>query len=78
MTNVQMTNGEIRALIFDFGGVLMRTVNPLPRRELEQRLGLPPGGASEAVFGNPRWDDVQLGRIGSAEFWADVGRRLGL
>jgi len=68
----------IRALIFDFGGVLMRTVNPLPRREMEQRLGLPSGGASEAVFGSPRWDDVQLGHISSTEFWADVGQRLGL
>ena len=68
----------IKAVIFDFGGVLMRTVNPLPRREMEQRFGLPPGGASEAVFGSPRWDDVQIGRISSAEFWADVGQRLGL
>nr|HID13048.1 HAD family phosphatase [Anaerolineae bacterium] len=68
----------IQALIFDFGGVLMRTVNPLPRRALEQRFGLPPGGASEAVFESPRWDDVQLGHISRAEFWADVGRRLGL
>jgi hypothetical protein len=41
----------IRALIFDVGGVLMRTVNPVPRRELEQRFGLPPGGVSKLVFG---------------------------
>jgi epoxide hydrolase-like predicted phosphatase len=73
-----MTDDKIRAVIFDYGGVLMRTVNPLPRREMEQRFGLPPGGASEAVFGSPRWDDVQIGHISSAEFWADVGQRLGL
>jgi len=73
-----MPDGRIQAVIFDYGGVLMRTVNPLPRRELEQRLGLPPGGASEAVFESPRWDDAQVGLISSAEFWADVGQRLGL
>jgi epoxide hydrolase-like predicted phosphatase len=73
-----MADDKIRAVIFDYGGVLMRTADPTPRREMEQRFGLPPGGASEAVFGSPRWDDVQIGRISSAEFWADVGQRLGL
>ena len=68
----------IRALIFDYGGVLMRTATPLPRREMEQRLGLSPGEADKAVFGSPLWDEAQLGRISSAEFWTDVGQRLGL
>jgi epoxide hydrolase-like predicted phosphatase len=71
-------DGEIRAVIFDFGGVLMRTVNPTPRRELEEKYGLPPGGASDLVFGSPLWDDAQLGRLSSAQFWADLGQRLGL
>ncbi|NIO70115.1 MAG: hypothetical protein GTN71_14090, partial [Anaerolineae bacterium] len=70
MSKEQGMGSKIRAVVFDFGGVLMRTVNPVPRRELEQRLGLPPGGASEVVFGNPLWDEFQLGRISSAEFWA--------
>jgi len=68
----------IRALIFDHGGVLVRTADPTPRRQLEQRHGLPPGGVDQLVFRSPLWDDVQLGRISSAEFWADVGQRLGL
>jgi len=73
-----MTGGAVQAVIFDYGGVLMRTANPAPRRELEQRFGLPPGGASDLVFGSPRWDEAQLGRIDSVEFWASVGRRLEL
>jgi len=68
----------IRALIFDYGGVLMRTVNPLPRRELERRFGLPPGEADRLVFGSPLWNEVQLGHATTADFWADVGRRLEL
>jgi epoxide hydrolase-like predicted phosphatase len=71
-------SNDWEAVIFDFGGVLMRTANPIPRAELEARFGLGQGGAEEIVFGNPLWDEAQLGRITSAQFWADVGRRLGL
>ena len=73
-----MSNEIIQTVIFDYGGVLMRTADPTPRRELERRLGLELGGASEAVFGSPLWDQAQLGRVSGAEFWADVGRRLEL
>jgi epoxide hydrolase-like predicted phosphatase len=78
MSKKQEMGSKIRAVVFDFGGVLMRTVNPVPRRELACQFGLPPSSVSEAVFGNPLWDEFQLGRISSAEFWADVGQRLGL
>jgi hypothetical protein len=64
----------IRAIIFDYGGVLMRTVTPLPRRELEQRFGLPPGGVDKLMSEGPLLDEVQLGRISGAEFWANVRR----
>jgi hypothetical protein len=53
----------IRALIFDYGGVLMRTVNPVPRRELERQFGLPPGGANKVVSESPLLDELQLGCI---------------
>ena len=78
LNNETMNDGEIRAVIFDFGGVLMRTVTRVPRLELEQRFGLPQGSVHDVVFKSPRWDDVQLGRISHDEFWEDVGRRLGL
>jgi epoxide hydrolase-like predicted phosphatase len=66
----------IRAVIFDYGGVLMRTVNPVPRRELEQQLELPPGGASKLVFESPLWDEVQLGHVSMEAFWDEVRQRL--
>jgi hypothetical protein len=40
--NEQLTSTKIQAVIFDYGGVLMRTVTPLPRHELAHRFGLPP------------------------------------
>jgi putative hydrolase of the HAD superfamily len=73
-----MTNEIIRAFIFDYGGVLMRTVDPTARRKLEGQFNLERGQAEEVVFRSPRWDDVQHGRLDSEAFWADVGDRLGL
>jgi len=75
---LHMNHGTIHALIFDYGGVLMRTADPRPRRELEDRFDLEPGAVHDLVFLNPHWDDVQHGRIDSDAFWADVGERLGL
>ena len=73
-----MSNETIQALIFDYGGVLMRTVDPGPRRSLEDRFDLAPGDAHDVVFRSPRWNDVQHGRIDSDTFWADVAERLDL
>jgi len=73
-----MTNPTIDAIIFDYGGVLVRTVDPTPRRELERRFDLSLGAADDIVFRSPRWDDVQHGRIDDADFWRDVGERLNL
>jgi len=50
MTSEQMANDEIRAGVFDYGGVLTRTVNPVPRRELERRFELEPGGAARLAW----------------------------
>ena len=68
----------IKAIIFDYGGVFMRTVDVTPRLKWEQRLGLRPGGITEAVFNDPLWDDVQCGRVTADALWANVGARLQL
>ncbi len=73
-----MTNAPIRAFIIDYGGVLVRTADPTPRRELERQFDLGSGEAGDLVFRSPRWDDVQHGRVDSEAFWADVGERLDL
>jgi len=73
-----MTLNDHRVAVFDFGGVLVRTVDPRPRLDLARQLGLREGGLERTIFGSDAWHQAQLGRITLEEFWADVGHRLGL
>ncbi len=73
-----MATDKIRAVIFDVGGVLIRTEDPRPRAELERRLGLAPGEAEELVFNGDMGTRAQLGEIRTAELWRWVQQRLGL
>ncbi|RME38647.1 MAG: HAD family hydrolase, partial [Thermoflexia bacterium] len=68
----------IRALISDWGSVLMRTVDIRPRLAWERRLGLPPGALADMFFGNELWDRAQRGEASVHDVWADVARRLNL
>lgn len=68
----------IRALIFDYGSVLARTLDPRPRAAWEKRLGLEAGGLQQVVHNNTSWVEAQCGRLPVAAYWIDVGQRLGL
>lgn len=68
----------IKAVIFDVGGVLVRTVDPAPRQILEERLGLAPGQAEYIVFNSEMGQAAQLGEITSADLWHWVQTHLGL
>jgi HAD superfamily hydrolase (TIGR01509 family) len=68
----------IRALLCDWGGVLMRSVDPRPRLAWERRLGLPPTALADQVFSSDAWQQAQHGQASLAEVWAEVGERLGL
>ena len=67
-----------RAVIFDWGGVLMRTMDIRPRMAWERRLGLPPGALADAFFGSPAWDRAQRGDASLDDVWAEVAGRLGV
>lgn len=69
---------SIRAVIFDVGGVLVRTTDPAPRRALEQRLGLEAGQAEYLVFNSPMGRNAQMGALASGELWGWVQSQLGL
>jgi len=68
----------IRALITDWGSVLMRTMDVRPRRAWERRLGLAPGDLADLFFRGETWDQAQLGRATLDEVWTEVAQRLGL
>lgn len=69
---------SIRAVIFDIGGVLVRTVDPSARTVWEQRLGLPPGGAEAKVLNSPTGHSAQRGEISDADLWRWVQQELQL
>jgi len=66
------------AFIFDFGGVLMKTVDYTPRHQWDKRLGLPLGSVEKAVHNTDSWLRAQKGEIPPSDYWADVGAKLGL
>lgn len=68
----------IRAVIFDVGGVLVRTEDRSHRQGLEQRLGLEPGGADELVFNSERGTGAQMGDLPAPELWRWVQEQLSL
>jgi len=69
-------NDGIKAVIFDWGGV----VQPLPSesyvREWEERLALTPGVLSDALWG-ALWSQLEVGAITNDEYIQGVADRLG-
>lgn len=68
----------IRALVCDWGGVLMRTVDIRPRLAWERRLGLGPGGLADLFFESQAWERAQRGQITLDDAWTEVAGGLGL
>lgn len=68
----------IKALIFDVGGVLIRTESRAERANLEARLALAPGASELLVFNGPKGIEAQTGLISSRDLWASVAAELGL
>ncbi len=67
-----------RALIFDFGGVLMQTRSHAPRLAWDQRLGLPPGTVETIVHSSESWRQAQCGLITPDAYWQHVAEQLQL
>jgi len=68
----------IRALVFDWGNVLMRTIDVRPRSAWERRLGLPPEGLPRRFFGSQAWDRAQRGELSLDDVWEEVAEFLGV
>lgn len=67
-----------RALLLDYGGVLMRTRTPATRNAWDERLGLPAGSVERVVHGSEAWRQCQLGTLGEADYWQAVAEELPL
>lgn len=68
----------IRAIIFDLGGVIVRTEDQGPRERLAQRLGLPVGELYRLIFENESAAEATVGRITSSAHWESVRAALQL
>ena len=68
----------IRAVIFDVGGVLVRTERRTARRQWEERLGLPEFGLGKAVFGSEMSARASIGQASVADVWRHVAAQFGL
>jgi glucose-1-phosphatase len=68
----------IRAVIWDVGGVLVRTEDPEPRASLARQFGLDRYQLEERVFGGESGKNAQLGKIALSQHWANVLMSLNL
>ena len=68
----------IQAVIWDFGGVLVRTEDYAPRRELAQRYGMTLGEIEDFVFSGESGDRAQRGEISVEQHWENQRARLDL
>ena len=66
----------IRAVFFDFGGVLMRTEFQAPRQHLAERFKLDYDDIDKIVFGSESARRASVGEITEELHWTEVLKRL--
>ncbi len=69
---------SIKAVIWDLGGVLLRTEDGGPREQLAKQFGISRSELERLVFTSPTGQRAQLGEIPVEQHWADLARRLDL
>ncbi len=68
----------IRAVIFDLGGVIVRTENPEPRRKLAAELGMTNAALSQLIFNSETAKLATLGKLTTEDHWEAVREALKL
>jgi epoxide hydrolase-like predicted phosphatase len=66
----------IRAVIWDLGGVLVRTEDGAPRQALAARLGMTRNDLEKLVFTGASGDRAQLGEIDAQQHWQNLRAQL--
>ena len=67
---------SIRAVFFDFGGVIVRTEYQTPREQLAERLGMEYDDLSKIIFDSETGLQASLGAITALQHWESVMKRL--
>jgi epoxide hydrolase-like predicted phosphatase len=67
-----------RTIIFDFGGVLMKTLDYAPRHAWDAKLGLARNTVESIVHGSTIWHKAQLGLVPVEAYWSAVAEQLGI
>jgi glucose-1-phosphatase len=74
--SVILTSMPILALIFDLGGVLLRTADFSPRERIAARFGMSRTELETLIFGDGSGGSVQTGAIRLEDYWQQVRKRL--
>jgi epoxide hydrolase-like predicted phosphatase len=69
---------DIKAVVWDLGGVLVRTGDREPRRAWERRLGLEKDSLDRLVFNSSVSRRATLGQADVQDIWDDLALRFGL
>lgn len=69
---------SIRAVIFDFGGVLVRTEDRSPREQLAERLGMTYDELSNLIFESDSSRQAAAGEISTEEHWEAIREKMDL
>ncbi|MCE7858521.1 MAG: HAD family phosphatase [Chloroflexi bacterium CFX2] len=67
---------NIRAVFFDFGGVIQRTEFQAPRQRLAQRFGMDYDDIDKLVFSSPSAIQATIGAVSESEHWQAIAQRL--
>ena len=67
---------SIRAVLFDMGGVIVRTEYQAPRQHLAERLGMEYDDLVKIVFDSDSGYQASIGAISVEEHWASVMKKL--
>ena len=73
---MQETRPVIRAVIFDMGGVILRTEDLTSRTELAKKFGLSRQELEMIVFQSPESQQAELGEFTAVEHWNNIARLL--
>ncbi|MCJ7623660.1 MAG: HAD family phosphatase [Anaerolineaceae bacterium] len=68
---------RIRAVIWDMGGVILRTEDQGPRIELAKRMGIPLDELYSNVFNTKSAKLAEIGKISEKEHWSNIQGHFG-